>query len=283
MNISREADAPLAKRLGSSAPNPLMWITPGRVLYAGLLGRPSVRRIGGTIVYVAQQAPIRVSIDSGEWEEGDVLAVPPYLPHRIACDARSITDLIVEPETVDRASLPAFMRDRRGAVHAPEFADQVRRVLERLQGRDQRLPLDDAAFDELLFGQALPRATLDPRIAQVLADIAKDPGGTTSAEDYAARVHLSFSRFVHLFKDEVGVPLRTFRTWKRARSLLDYVTQNANLADIAQHTGYPDSSHFSHSIRQVFGLTPKDVFKGSRKLELHGQPAAGSATARRRA
>jgi len=260
-----------------------MWITPGRVLYAGLLGRPSVRRIGGTIVYVAQQAPIRVSIDSGEWEEGDVLAVPPYLPHRIACDARSITDLIVEPETVDRASLPAFMRDRRGAVHAPEFADQVRRVLERLQGRDQRLPLDDAAFDELLFGQALPRATLDPRIAQVLADIAKDPGGTTSAEDYAARVHLSFSRFVHLFKDEVGVPLRTFRTWKRARSLLDYVTQNANLADIAQHTGYPDSSHFSHSIRQVFGLTPKDVFKGSRKLELHGQPAAGSATARRRA
>ena len=132
MSITREADAPLAKRPGSSAPNPLMWITPGRVLYAGLLGRPSVRRIGGTSVYVAQQVPIRVSIDGGEWEEGDMLVVPPHLPHRIACDARFITDVIVEPETVDRASLPAFMRDRRGPVHAPEFVSQVRRVLERL-------------------------------------------------------------------------------------------------------------------------------------------------------
>jgi len=260
-----------------------MWITPGRVLYSGLLGQPSVRRIGGTSVYLAQQAPIRVSIDGGEWEEGNVLVVPPHLPHRIACDARFITDLIVEPETVDRASLPAFMGDRRGAVQASEFVGRVHRVLQRVQGGDLRLRLDDAAFDELLFGQALPRATLDPRIEQVLSDIAKDPGSATSAQEYAARVRLSFYRFVHLFKNEVGVPLRTFRTWKRARSLLNYVTENASLADIAQHTGYPDSSHFSHSIRLVFGLTPKDVFAGSRKLELHAQPEARSTSARRRA
>jgi len=60
------------------------------------------------------------------------------------------------------------------------------------------------------------------------------------------------------------------------------VTENANLADVAQHTGYPDSSHFSHSIRLVFGLTPKDVFAGSRKLELHAQAAAGSSPRRQR-
>ena len=257
-----------------------MWITPGRVFYAGLLGRPSVRRIGGTIVYVAQQVPIRVSIDGADWVEGELLVVPPYAPHRVACEARTIADLIVEPETVDRASLPAFMRDRHGAVDAPEFVAQVRRTLGRLQGCGNPLPLDDAAFDEAFFGRALPLARLDARIAQVLADIAKDPGGMTSARDYAARVHLSFSRFVHLFKDEAGASLRSFRSWKRARSMLDYVTHNASLADIAQHTGYPDSSHFSHSIRQVFGLTPKDVFAGSRSMELHGRPAAGAVTPR---
>jgi hypothetical protein len=33
---------------------------------------------------------------------------------------------------------------------------------------------------------------------------------------------------------------------------------------------YPDSAHFSHSIRQVYGLKPKDISAGSRRLEIHG-------------
>jgi len=263
-----------------STPDPLMWITPGRVFYSGLLGRPSVRKIGGISVYIALQAPIRVSIDGDDWLQSDLLVVPPYVPHRIASEARFITDLIVEPETVDQASLPDFMRDRCGAVQAPEFVDKVRRALQRLRTCRDPLPLEDAAFDREFFGNALPRSKLDKRVEQVLADITNNPTGITSAADYAARVNLSFSRFVHLFRDEVGVPLRSFRSWKRARSILTHVTRNANLADIAQQTGYPDSSHFSHSMRQVFGLTPKDVFAGSRRLQLHGESEA--VTVRRR-
>jgi AraC-like DNA-binding protein len=257
-----------------------MWITPGRVLYAGLLGRPSVRRIGGTSVYIAQQAPIRVSIDGEDWLESDLLVVPPYVPHRIVSEARFVTDLIVEPETVDHASLPGFMRDQSGSVHAPEFVQKVRRTLERLRARGEPLPLQDAAFDREFFGKVLPRSSLDRRIEQVIADIANNPAGITSGADYAARANVSFSRFVHLFREEAGAPLRSFRSWKRARSILTYVTQNANLADIAQQTGYPDSSHFSHSIRQVFGLTPKDVFAGSRRLQLHGESEAITARPR---
>ena len=52
------------------------------------------------------------------------------------------------------------------------------------------------------------------------------------------------------------------------------MTQNANLANIALDVGYPDSTHFSHSVRQVFGLTPKSIFAGCRKLALYGSGAA---------
>jgi transcriptional regulator GlxA family with amidase domain len=78
------------------------------------------------------------------------------------------------------------------------------------------------------------------------------------------------------------VPLRTFRNWKRARSLLNYVTQDANLADIAQQTGYPDAAHFSHSIRRVFGLQPREMFAGSRRLSLHAKPCDSSFFRQRR-
>ena len=277
LNPDPETGVQVAGQADPDAIKPLMWITPGRVLYCGLLGRPSLRRIGGIIIYVAQQQPIRISIDGGDWQEGDLAVLPPYVPHRIASQTPSIADLIIEPETLQQSSLSPFLRERQGVVQAPEFVARVRSVLAQWHAQREVMAADDAAFDRMLFGAALPAARLDARIAQVLADIANDPGGSTSAAQYAANVGLSFSRFVHLFKEEVGVPLRTLRMWKRARSMLDYVTQNANLADIAQLTGYPDSSHFSHSIRDVFGLSPKDVFAGSRKLRLHGLPATAAA------
>lgn len=55
------------------------------------------------------------------------------------------------------------------------------------------------------------------------------------------------------------------------------MTQSSNLTDIALDAGYPDSTHFSHSIRQVYGLTPKSIFAGCRKLALYASGAAAAA------
>ena len=107
-----------------------------------------------------------------------------------------------------------------------------------------------------------------------------DPSRVTTAQDCAAAVGLSFSRFLHLFKAEVGTPFRSLRTWKRARSLLHHVKRDANLIDVALDAGYPDSTHFSHSIRQVYGLKPRDVFAGSRQLTVLGDSPAARAAAR---
>jgi AraC-like DNA-binding protein len=158
----------------------------------------------------------------------------------------------------------------------------VQRRQRELSEHGAELDLLNLDFDTIFFGTKLASRRVDRRIAKVLELIRHDPSAPAVGEACAAMAHLSFSRFLHLFKQEVGAPFRSFRTWKRARSLLHYVTQqDANLADVAQHTGYPDSSHFSHSIRQVFGLTPKDVFAGSRKLALHGERGAGVLGSRR--
>jgi methylphosphotriester-DNA--protein-cysteine methyltransferase len=129
-------------------------------------------------------------------------------------------------------------------------------------------------FDCLFFGRALAPRPLDARIRRVIERIVSDPSASFSAEQCAAEVQLSFSRFLHLFKQETGVTFRAFRAWKRARSLLRHVRQAASLTDIALDAGYPDSAHFSHSIRQVYGLTPSDIVAGSRRLALHEAPAA---------
>jgi AraC-like DNA-binding protein len=246
-----------------------IWITPDRVLYAGLLGEPATRTLGSLSVYVAHQGRIRIRLQGGEWATTTAAVVPPNVPHQVVSEVRSISVLQLESETIEVASLPAWLQAS-GAVEVPEFVARLRLRQQDIGRRGAELALHALDFDTQLFGAPLPRRPMDARIGKVVDTIKRDPAAALSAEDCARLVHLSFSRFLHLFKQEAGVPFRSFRTWKRARGLLHHVNRVANLAHVAQDTGYPDSTHFSHSIRQVYGLKPKDIFAGSRRLAIYG-------------
>lgn len=270
MRMDQDCPGTITVRRRASAER-VMWITSDRVFYVGLLGAPSSRNFGAISLYVGLESPVHVSLEGGEWQIGNVAVVQPYTSHRVACDSRHIAVIHVEPESVDSARLPDLLRQASGLVSCEEFRARVTRSHEALirNGQQADAPMFD--FDALVFGERLSSRSVDPRIAQVLDRIRRDPSSQALAQDCAEQVHLSFSRFLHLFKSEVGASFRSYRTWKRARSLLHYVVdQSTTLTDVALGAGYPDSTHFSHSIRQVYGLKPKDIFAGSRKLRVIG-------------
>ncbi|HMN78648.1 MAG TPA: AraC family transcriptional regulator [Burkholderiaceae bacterium] len=238
-----------------------------RVFYCGDLGRPSMRRSGAINVYVALEAPLRFSFDGGPWQAGECVVAQPYVEQRLACDGRLICDFMIEPESVDCAALPAFLRAG-GAVRAPRFVQRVRAAA-------QGAPLAARSLDESLLDAPLPRRAMDPRIARVVEHLQQMPNSPMQAQAFAAQARLSLSRFLHLFKEQTGRSYRTFRAWKRARMLLPRINQPQNLARLAQDIGYPDSSHFSHSIRQYFGICPKDILAGCSRLQVVAGDAGG--------
>ena len=247
----------------------LMWIGMQRVFYAGLLGAAAQRSLGGHGVYVSPTgAPLRIRVDGGGWQLGELLVVPPRVPHQVATEHPLILNLLIEPESVEPSLLPAFLQQC-GPVDAPDFARRVRHGHLRLLAASGRESFEGFDFDMLFFGAPLAPRAIDARIRAVVERINGDPAAPLSAEACAAMVGLSFSRFLHLFKQETGITYRAFRAWKRARSLLRHVRQASTLTDIALDTGYPDSTHFSHSIRQVYGLRPSDILAGSRRLAVH--------------
>jgi AraC-like DNA-binding protein len=264
------------RRTLETSANRLMWVGDERVLYAGLLGEPSLRTMGAVTLYVALAAPLRVRIDGNSWQCCEAAIVQPYVPHEVACNARLIGGLWLEPESLDAARLPPLLRRSSGPFDDPAFVARVRAGHAAL--RDGGGTLTTRSFDERFFGAALPERRIDARIERVLQRLRADPARALSAAECAAEAGLSPSRFLHLFKAELGVSLRTLRSWKRARSLLHHVRREASLAHVALDSGYPDSTHFSHSIRQVYGLRPKDIFAGSRRLSVLSD--AGTATGR---
>lgn len=243
----------------------VMLLTPDRLFYAGLLGSPSTRTMGSVMAYGAVEGKLRVAVGSRDWQVCELAVVPPYVPHQIISDCSLIHLIKVEAETVDVAGLPDFLRGS-GAVECGWLVQRMRDAHRRLLEKPEVGQLSAAEFDRIFFDRPLRPRQLDHRIDRVVQIIKEDPSAPAKAEECASQVNLSFSRFLHLFRDEMGVPFRSFRTWKRARSFLHHVKGRDNLLQVALESGYPDSTHFSHSIRRVFGLTPKNIIAGSRRL-----------------
>jgi AraC-like DNA-binding protein len=259
----------------------LMLISPERVFYAGLLGHPRERCPGAFHVYVALKGGLWLSTADGLETYGELVTVAPNVRHTIASDYRSAICIVIEPESVCAGTFDDWEKRLSGAERAL-FAHRIRSAYEQLRGGAGHVDLSSAAFDRMCFGEVLPRRALDPRVARSIAQMTRFCGEPATASSCAAEAGLSASRFLHLFKQETGISFRSFRAWKRARHLLHFANQDVNLAHLAQDIGYPDSTHFSHSIRRFYGLKPRAIFSGSRDLAIYrsGGPVEGAAPAR---
>jgi AraC-like DNA-binding protein len=143
---------------------------------------------------------------------------------------------------------------------APHFAQRIRAAYVELRQRHGRRRISPAPNSNLMcFGEALPRAKLDPRVARAMLQIGSFSGEPVTAASCAAEAGLSPSRFLHLFKERPDlVPLVPRLEAGAASAALRQPGHQP--AHLAQDIGYPDSTHFSHSIRRFYGLKPRAIF-----------------------
>lgn len=245
----------------------LMLISPERVFYAGLLGKPRRRTSGGLNVYVALHGELSVA-QGRAVTRGEIVVVPPYTVHSVDSDHPVTVCMVIEPETVTPAALCA-LEQRLRETGGEALAARIRGAYDALRITGRREGFTTCEFDTIFFGEPLEARALDPRVVDAIARLCDFSDVNVNAAECAAAARLSQSRFLHLFKEQTGVSFRAFRAWKRARHLLHYVNENINLAHLAQDIGYPDSTHFSHSIRRFYGLKPRAIFIGSRDLAIY--------------
>ncbi|EED30393.1 transcriptional regulator, AraC family [gamma proteobacterium NOR5-3] len=75
----------------------------------------------------------------------------------------------------------------------------------------------------------------------------------------AEHVHLSKSRFLHLFSDNIGTPWRTYLIWRRAIVAMIAIFDGYSVAHAADVAGYADAAHLSRQVKGIFGLSPTEV------------------------
>jgi AraC-like DNA-binding protein len=112
------------------------------------------------------------------------------------------------------------------------------------------------------------KKTYDPRIQQALVILQQSLVEKIVAKEIARQVCLSESRFIHLFSEEIGIPLRKFMLWLRLNRAIQEISSGKSLTDAAYSSGFSDSAHLSRTFRSMFGLTLSKIFKNSRFVQV---------------
>lgn len=120
-------------------------------------------------------------------------------------------------------------------------------------------------FLRSLHEETCPQRHLESRIAYVLEwiDSLEQEGRWERVTLSEARgiAHLSESRFLHLFVEQMGLPWRRYVRWRRLLGAVMYASKGASLTESAHHAGFSDSAHFSRVFREMFGINPRAIVK----------------------
>ena len=242
---------------------------PERFLYLGPSTKTSLHRNHAATWLIARDGKLRVTLGSGEVFENQAIYLPSEIEYATDLASSNIAALYWEPESrsFQRAlehieNLPrAFACNRvgRGELFKLYEFDTTRDEADELLARI-------FGFSQLQDSQP---AYVDARINAALAFLRDSPQAYESIEALSARVYLSPSRFAHLFKKVVGVPVRRYVLWLKMRRALDLAIAGDSLTRAALSAGFADSAHLSRSVRAMMGIAPEFLFRQRERLIIH--------------
>jgi AraC-like DNA-binding protein len=108
----------------------------------------------------------------------------------------------------------------------------------------------------LLSGRRVPQ--LHPKVRRALKVLRNELSSERkcSLEHLADVAGLSPSRFMHVFTESVGVPVRPYIPWLRLRQACSQLLNGATVAEAAHRSGFADAAHVTRTFRRMLGITP---------------------------
>lgn len=205
------------------------------------------------------------------WTDFAAALIGPDVPHEV--DARGTTVIIafVDPET----EVGEALRRRLDGPWAVLSQTEVEKWRREIGGR----PLQPAAVEgwwrSAVAAEPSPRR-IHPRVRRVLRWLRENIGSgeeKRSLERLATLAGLSPSRFMHVFTESVGVPLRPYLLWLRLQHAAGRLLAGASATEAAHEAGFSDAAHLSRTFRRTLGTTAREIAKGRAEGQIELSPS----------
>ncbi len=109
---------------------------------------------------------------------------------------------------------------------------------------------------------------LDERIQDTINYISKHIATKINNHALTDIAHLSESRLIHLFKNQVGVPIRNYIHWRRLQLALQFVFDGNSLTQSAYRCGFSDQAHLTRTCVNLIGIPPSALARNSNFVQV---------------
>lgn len=246
-----------------------LYVWHDRFLYVGPSKATSLHRNHAAVWLNASAGKMHVTLADGAVLADSIIFIPSGTEYSTEEAQASIAALFWEPESAsyqrvaDRfANVPRAL----GCQHAEPAAWATLADPTTTLATAELIMARIFGFD---VGTGEAPAPLDSRISVALSFLKESPEHYGSLESLADKVHLSPSRLAHLFKHEVGVPVRRYVLWMKMRRALDLAIAGNSLTTAALSAGFADSAHLSRTVRAMMGIAPEFLFRHRERLVVH--------------
>lgn len=216
--------------------------------------------------------PFRVKIEGEDWLETKCVIIGTNVPHQVHAITGYQITLHIMPDNLRGKNLQRLLNGRK-AVYPSEFDTDsyyncfMTCVNENYDCKNA-FKLFDETLDEITGSNGFQDA-IDERIFRVLEIINNNITSNISASGLAESVHLSEGRLMHLFTEQLGIPLRHYILFQRITLAIKIFMDGETLTAAALESGFSDSAHFTKTFNAMYGIKPSTMTKLRHLFNIH--------------
>jgi AraC-like DNA-binding protein len=253
-----------------------IYLWEGRFLYAGKSISSHTHSNHALEIGISMDKPFRMKDAEGIWKESHGIMIAPDSNHECMAPAASqIIHIGLEPESMDANKIiKIFLNKSHFAFldghNVVRFANQFKQQLTDYNDISSVSRILNNFLGQLMDNTSSWAETekhMDARIKNVIRLLKESNEDRLSLRELADRAGLSDSRLVHLFKEQVGIPIRRYALWIRLNRAILEIARTRNLTEAAHNAGFADSAHFSRTFLRMFGSSPSEILKNSQIIQ----------------
>ena len=108
----------------------------------------------------------------------------------------------------------------------------------------------------------------DARIAELLTILRHCDCYDHTIKSFAKKLSLSPDRLSHLFREQAGVPLKSYILYHMLEKAFYALLDGKSVTDAAMSAGFDSPSHFAATVKKQMGMTATALIKDSEFLKV---------------
>lgn len=217
-------------------------------------------------IFLSLNEPLEVTVN-GEQINGKCILVNKNARHIFSCDNQIRLSILIEPSSNFATELIQKI-DSDYLIFDNDIERLQQKAAALIDTNDRQRYIEFIQDFAEYLGVKRNSGILDERITALLEILQNCDCYDHTIENFAKSVCLSSSRLSHLFREQIGVPLKSYILFHQLEKAFTALLNGANITDAAMLAGFDSPSHFAATVKKWMGMPVSVSIKDSEFLKV---------------